>query len=54
MILKVEDALKSFSRTYPDNEVRRDLHETKLYYPDNEVRRDLHETAVLLALGDVK
>ena len=24
MILKVVDALKSFRRTYPDNEVRRD------------------------------
>jgi len=34
MILKVADALKSLSRTNPDNGVRRDLYETKLSYPE--------------------
>ena len=36
MILIQFFGLKSLSRTYPDNEVRRDLHDMKLKYPDNE------------------
>ena len=47
MILKVADALKSLSRTYPNNAVRRDQNKRKLTYPDNAVRRDLRKVNVL-------